>query len=821
VPIFLARYSANNLGFRLPEGWEKTQPDPGVVDAWKPGMALCAVMGHVVDAIDVDPRNGGTLEALQAALGGELPRVYGVQATPSGGAHYLIASLGVRKAQSVVQGVDIQAGNADGVGRGFIFLAPTVRDSKSTGQPTGYSWEIDPDLGSLLLGDDETGAGLAELVEAHHGRARGKVNSDGSYMGPLYSELGEAQRAESDALVAENVARWRSMLEACTAWPEGMRDDRGRGWEALAYQCAWALAKMASCPWMRIDETGAELVYNEILPPALADDETCAGKWFEGIVEKAAGDPVDVPPWVERGDVEDDFGRVTRPECDATNPAHVSTWLDSEVGRGKLSGVFRRKDDLIYTPRVGEHGYIPPDNPFDSDGPSQVKRMSPLQLANRIDACYRVTHTLKDGTRKDVLFPEEVAKRALSDLDELRNVCHLRMVSHTPIVRGDGSVLDEPGFDRASGVLYLPERGLHVDPVPEHPTDGDVAAATKLLLSMLQDFPFVTVHDRANYLGCLLIPLIRNLVPPPYKMLILGAPQRGSGKSLLALIMRIVHGGVFRSEIPREEDERRKVITSILDSTSAPVVQFDNVSGALRSATFDGLLTSATWSDRRLGLNVNVELTNDRLWVLTGNNVMIGGDLDRRVLWSTINANLEHPELRPAEGFAIPDLEGWVAEHRGEVIQAMLVLVRSWAAAGMKVQPAPTSDSFGRMTQVLQGVLDHAGIPGVIGDQDAKPDLPDMDAEDWAVFLRAAHGLMGDSWWTTRELVDQIEGDDLPGDLADKLRHSSSGVVKSLSKMLGNKKSQWASGLKVEGAGGRNRAMKWQIVSRNEKENPQ
>jgi hypothetical protein len=101
---------------------------------------------------------------------------------------------------------------------------------------------------------------------------------------------------------------------------------------------------------------------------------------------EGAGDPVDVPPWVERGDVEDDFGRVVRPECDATNLAHVSSWLDVEVGRGKLSGMFRRKNDLIYTPRVGEEGYTPPDNPADYDGPSQVRRVTPLQLANRVDA---------------------------------------------------------------------------------------------------------------------------------------------------------------------------------------------------------------------------------------------------------------------------------------------------------------------------------------------------------------------------------------------------------------------------------------------------
>ena len=820
VPIFLAPHSDNRLGFRLPEEWEKTPVDPTVVDRWKPGMALCAVMGHVVDAIDVDPRNGGSIEALVAALGGKMPQVYGVQSTPSGGHHYLIAATGARKAQSLVTGVDIQAGNVDGVGRGFLFLSPTVRESKLDGEARIYEWETRPNLDALVLGNDDSGAGLIELLSAHHGRVRGRVDADGTYTGPLYAELDADLQSEADDLVAAQIESWARRLDAAAHWPVGHRDDRGRGWEALAYQSAWALAKMAACPWMGLIEEEAERQYQTALPPELKDDASCKDKWYPGIVDKAGGEPVDEPPWVVRGDVRDDFG-YTREECDATNPALVSFWLDDEVGRRRLSGMFRRHDDLIYTPRVNEDGYVPPNNPSDYDGPAQVRRMSPLQLSKRIDVGYRVLHNQKNGTKRPVLFPREVAERTMSMMENLRYLQDLRMVTHTPMVRADGSVLELPGFDAGSGVLYLPEKGLRVPTVPVSPTEDDVASSRKLLMSVVQDFPFVSEHCRANYLGCLFIPLIRSLVPPPYKMLIIGAPQRGSGKSLLALIMRTIHGGVFRSEIPREEDERRKVITSILDSTSAPVVQFDNVSGTLRSSTMDGLLTSAVWSDRRLGVNVTVELPNDRLWVVTGNNVQIGGDLDRRVLWSTINANLEHPELRSSTEFGIPNIEEWVAAHRGEILHAMLVLIRNWTAAGMPTDEAPTSDSFGRATQVLQGILSHSNISGVVGHSTSRPAVPDLETEDWGQFLRAAHREMGDKWWTAKDLLarvsdfdDGLSADELPADLGDKLRHGNSQVVKALSSLMSHRKDAWCRGLTIEGQGsGGNRAMSWRVRS--------
>lgn len=784
-------------------------------------MALCAVMGHVVDAIDVDPRNEGHIDVLKEALEGDMPRVYGVQKTPSGGEHYLIATLNVRKVGNVVPGVDIQAGNEDGVGRGILFLAPTVRLNKTTGEEATYTWEVLPDLGPLLIDGDDSGAALATLVEAKHAQTRGKVDAEGSYDGPSYAELSDAERKESDELVEAHSDNWRRLLADAVSWPEGHRDERGRGWEGLAFQCAWAFAKMAACPWMSLDETGADLLYHEVLPLEIADNEQCAGKWDSSIVEKAAGEPVDIPPWVIRGDAVDDFGRP-KPVCDITTTAEVARWLDDEIGRGRLSGMFRRKDDLIYTPRIGEEGYIPPDNPYDHDGPAQIKRMNPLQLAKRVDKSYHVIK--RQGKNKSVVkeevFPESVAERSMSLVDELPHLNSLRMVTHTPVVRVDGTVLDQPGFDTASGVLYLPERGLQVDPVPDLPSDDDVASARKMLLETVNDFPFVSDHDRANYLGCLLIPVIRNLVPPPYKMLIIGAPQRGSGKSLLALVMRTLHGGVFRSEIPHDEDERRKVITSVLESTSAPVVQFDNVSGVLRSSVLDGLLTSATWTDRRLGGNVNVEVPNDRLWVVTGNNVHIGGDLERRVMWCTINAKVEHPELRPPDTFIIPNLEDWVRSHRGQLIHAMLTLVRSWAVAGMPTEEAPTSDSFGRLIAVLRGVLDVAGIDGVVGHQSAAPLRSDPDAEELSEFLQAAERVFGTSQWTVKELLDRvsefddeagIRSDELPGDVVSKLRTQPGTAVKSLGRWLSYRKDRVSDGLVIQSQGSAKAALKWHV----------
>ena len=169
IPVFIAPPNpAKPTGFDLPSAWEATVADARCVDLWQPGWALCAVGGHLCDFLDTDPRNDGHVsrEALQEA--GAWPVSYGRQATPSGGTHDVIAPLGVGKVQSLVKGVDLQGGRADGTGRGFIFLAPTVRPSKVDGVARSYRWLVEPDLFSLVTarrdGTDKSGITLAGMV---------------------------------------------------------------------------------------------------------------------------------------------------------------------------------------------------------------------------------------------------------------------------------------------------------------------------------------------------------------------------------------------------------------------------------------------------------------------------------------------------------------------------------------------------------------------------------------------------------------------------------------------------------------------------------
>lgn len=161
IPLFVAQPDdTRRNGFRLPNAWHLSTADPQVVDNWRPGMALCAVTGHGLDLIDIDPRSGGDIPM------GSLPPTYATAATPSGGTHYFVLPIGVPSRDGVWPGVDVKSGTPEGMGRGFAFIAPTVRQSKVDGQIRPYIWEREPQPEAIRQGGISQHSGAVQALRA-------------------------------------------------------------------------------------------------------------------------------------------------------------------------------------------------------------------------------------------------------------------------------------------------------------------------------------------------------------------------------------------------------------------------------------------------------------------------------------------------------------------------------------------------------------------------------------------------------------------------------------------------------------------------------
>lgn len=157
VPLFLA-FADDEGGFKPRKQWQLSQPGTSAITEWRPGDALCAVTGHRYDVFDFDPQNGGIFaDFLTECADRDIElAVQAITRTPSGGYHVWINSLGHRNSgpRGISQGVDYRGGTSDGKGRGFVFIAPTVKRSKTDGQLREYAWlDVDfagPDNGRAL-----------------------------------------------------------------------------------------------------------------------------------------------------------------------------------------------------------------------------------------------------------------------------------------------------------------------------------------------------------------------------------------------------------------------------------------------------------------------------------------------------------------------------------------------------------------------------------------------------------------------------------------------------------------------------------------------
>jgi hypothetical protein len=165
--------------FHLPRAWEKIQPSHKQLERWQPGWALAVVGGSTVDFLDEDPRHGGDQSIKELKAAGHMPRVFGIQTTPSGGRHYVIHRLHERKAggeDGLMPGLDYQGGDDLGQGRGFVYIAPTRKRSKAeetAGDVLPYEWvePIDFEAIEEWQGRDDSGEMLRSRIIAKRARS--------------------------------------------------------------------------------------------------------------------------------------------------------------------------------------------------------------------------------------------------------------------------------------------------------------------------------------------------------------------------------------------------------------------------------------------------------------------------------------------------------------------------------------------------------------------------------------------------------------------------------------------------------------------------
>ncbi|VTR97911.1 Uncharacterized protein OS=Sutterella sp. CAG:351 GN=BN620_02020 PE=4 SV=1: DUF3854 [Gemmata massiliana] len=358
-------------------------------------------------------------------------------------------------------------------------------------------------------------------------------------------------------------------------------------------------------------------------------------------------------------------------------------------------------------------------------GPNQsglAPRIVPLtapnirtRITDAVTLC-QLKNTPDGGQTLTCIAPPQWLAVAVKDLNHWPGVRPLVGITGSPVLRPDGTVHQEPGYDPATGLLYV--AGDTFDPIPENPTSADAVAALGKLRAGVSQFPWQEPSDRAAWLAEVITVAVRHAIPGPVPGFFHTANAPSSGKT--ALVKASVHIGTG-FEVPFEsypltgrKNERSEDVEEIrkLATTCAieayPAFLLDNVpSGSnFGSSTMDAILTSTVNSGRQLGTNSAPRREATTVWFWTGNNIRPVADTVRRTVAVRLYSLEERPEEREYTG---PNVTDWAQRNRGELFTAALTVAAAYIRAGRSPVGVKPMGSFEAWSELVRSALIWAG----------------------------------------------------------------------------------------------------------------
>jgi hypothetical protein len=314
--------------------------------------------------------------------------------------------------------------------------------------------------------------------------------------------------------------------------------------------------------------------------------------------------------------------------------------------------------------------------------------------------------------RKPQACPPQVVREMRATPFNAIPLPRLRQVARAPLIADQsGKILTENGYDRDLGIFLWCSESIPT--VPSNPTAGDIERALGILMEPLADFPFVDEASRATAFAIQITPFVRPIIKGPTPLHLIEKATPGTGATLLteALLTPAVGNTVERLTPPTSDHEWAYSLGAVLRRLPIAVV-IDNardlVAPQLAKALTDDVMLA-----RVVGSSDTASIPVLCVWVGTGNNPTLHQEIARRALRCRLDAGSEQPWL--GRTFKIPNLKEWLPQHRGEMIWAILTLIRSWFAAG---QPKGKKilGMFESYSQILGGILEHLGVLYFLGD---------------------------------------------------------------------------------------------------------
>ncbi len=322
----------------------------------------------------------------------------------------------------------------------------------------------------------------------------------------------------------------------------------------------------------------------------------------------------------------------------------------------------------------------------------------------------------------------------------------LRGVLEAPAMRPDGSIIQDPGFDHATGYLYEPNAKFL--PVADRPTQSDAVRAFVRLAEPFAEFPYVSGAHRSATIASVLTLFARPAIHGAVPCWVFDASSRRSGKSLQVDVVHIIATGraASRMTFPEQDEELEKVLASYA-MRGAASVNFDNVARKFGGAALDKVITAVDRVDLRVLGSSDIR-TVEWFAVLfaSGNNVTFGGDMVARVLAPRLESKLDNPETFIPR---VSDLRAWTGANRVDLVHAALTILRAFVVAGCPGEPCRWG-GFEAWSHIIPRALAWVGADDPMG---ARRGLEgDIDPDE------LAHAGLVDGWARLCVAMSKTEG---------------------------------------------------------------
>jgi hypothetical protein len=706
-------------------GLKDATTDEATIRAWwsrRPDANIGIVTGPTsgIAVLDIDPRNGGSEEGL-ILDDYELPATP-TQDTGGGGAHFVFAHPDgkVKSVSSILRGVDVKAGG------GYVVAPPSMHASGRR-----YAWRAGLELGT---------APLAEMPEWLKKLTMPSVNGNGHHPRNLTSPRPAPARGYAEKALAAELAAVRSavvgtrnetlnrssfnlgqlvgadLLSESTVRSELLAAalDAGLTEAEAAGTIASGLGDGMANPRQVPERPARARVAAPALPPA--DDLSDFGMPPAEDVDLAewGGPAVRTDAPVEGADTEPPLPEVLTPGAHHTDCDQYLEIGNDDFAREIIAAI---PEGQLYI-RGGQLGEV-----VGEPGAQTFQASSENRTRVIVDRHVRLT-AWKTARGKNA-HPEKFYQNASRDhagivlagagLDGI-GPAELKGIISAPTMRPDGSILERPGYDVATGLLYDP--AVDFPPVPDRPTFESAKAALCELVEPFLEFCFVKQDVGLAVCAAAVLSLVaRNAIDGCVPMFPARSTTPGSGKDLLAVALcRIGTGREPRRTSDykgKNADMEWKKVLLAYAMEGHPAILIGNVEGSLGSASLADALTKRTISERLLGFTRTVEAPLNMVWFASGNGLTFRGDLGRRVVPLDLEPAVEHPEDRtgpqPGRTWAHPDLIAYVTADRPRLVVSALTVLRAFHLAGRPAHGKPLKGSFEAWDRLIRAAVIWAG----------------------------------------------------------------------------------------------------------------